>query len=294
MWKLNVWKSRHLPMSKAVIKRVAKAKIVPGERNLSGTRAAILEQQIEAGDLLAFRWVLGVLPDGTEYRINGQHTSRLFLNGLKAPKQAHVSLEVYDCDDLHDVVDLWSRFDPQISSRSKQQVVQTWTEGHADLKGIKRKTANLAVGAIAIHTYGAGVVKAKGLHERCALLNEHAEFVRWLDTILTGKDRCHLLRTGVVWAIFRCWLKNKSACKEFWQQVAEGEGEKLSPPRKLERFLMLTVAKMGGGAKAVGIPQVEAREYMAKCIFAWNAWRQGQACLRTLRYHRNRPDPEVL
>ena len=39
--------------------------------------------------------------------------------------------------------------------------------------------------------------------------------------------------------------------------------------------------------------KVTAREFMAKCIYAWNAYRDGKKSLNTLRYYPNAPDPEA-
>ena len=128
---------------------------------------------------------------------------------------------------------------------------------------------------------------------KCSALNGNEEFVLWINALVTPKEHVHLKRVGVVWAMFKCWLKSSKSAREFWQRVAEGDGEKKSPERCLDKYLLTHNVDTGRGAKP-GVLRVTAREMMCRSVYAWNAWREGRKTVECLRFYPSAPDPEVI
>lgn len=260
-------------MTKDLAIKVAGLQRVPGERNVTQTRLYHLEREIEQGALTTFRWATAEIKGQPGvYRINGQHTSKIFANG-KEPCGT-VVLEHYVCDSLEDVVSLWSRFDPTISSRSKSDVLNTAFQSDEALKGLPAKQSHTAAKAAGIVEYGFGYTNKVSNFEKSQAALKHKEFVLWACQTFQQNGPC--LRVGVFVAALKTFMESKESASIFWREVQDGSNPSpTSASRALQRLLLEYSANTGNGART-GKKSLKWDQMAELCLSAWLSWRQGR------------------
>ena len=124
-----------------------------------------------------------------------------------------------------------------------------------------------------------------------ALLAEHRKVCEWIHELGIGKAK-HMLRAPVIAAMVSTYRKSQRAAEEFWTGVRDGAGLKKVDARLTIREYLKDVSLQGGTKNATGRDLSDRRCMYAKCIHAWNAWRDDRPT--QLKYHAGAPLPKPV
>jgi hypothetical protein len=94
----------------------------PTERVFDPSRAKMIREKAEAGQLIAFNWAVAKIGD-KEYRVNGQHSSAVLseLNG-EFPQGLKVHMDTYEVDSNDGLALLFRQFDSRKSGHTPTDV----------------------------------------------------------------------------------------------------------------------------------------------------------------------------
>lgn len=264
-------------------------KAVPNERPLSPNRIKRLKQKITIHGALPFRWGRAeVIENGQVYRVNGQHTSTMIVkDSAMITDKMKATVEEYLCDSMRDLADLYGQIDSQESSRNAGDINLSHAAVIDGLMDCNKRVINLGVTALAHEKWGDQYTR-QPKEDRAALMDTAPEFLVFMDKLKKGLDHSDWRAIGrgpVAMAMLATWRKNRKDAVTFWNLVATGEGEDTKKPdRVLGKYLMRTGVNTGRPKAARGIGRSEGSPLMyARCIVAWNAWRQGKST--TLRVY---------
>ncbi len=297
MWTLSNKPKTH-KVTKALARQFMEMDPAPHDRPLSERRLLVYERLFSQGSFRPCTWATATCKEtGTTYRVNGKHTSTI-LSMMEPLPEYYVTIEEYDCETLDDVARLYATFDSKMQSRTVGDINASFAATVPELREIAGRTINVSVSGLSLHFWGRKASASRQPAERAELILEHSDFIKWLDKLftsnLTKQERrsCqHLIRMGVVAAMFGSWNKAKGPATEFWMAVRDETGrEPTLPDRKLSRFLLSTTANRG-----IGIHRKKTaseHEFMIKCIHAWNAWRKGVPT--SLRYDASKEAPAYV
>jgi hypothetical protein len=262
----------------------------PHDRPLSERRLNAYRAMFQQGLFRPCTWAKAFCTETNGwYRVNGKHTSILLASMPEIP-EFYVTIEEYKCDTLHDVARLYATFDSRIQSRTSRDINVSFAATVPALAEVSGRVVNLSVVGMAYYTWGDACHK-KQPAERAELLLEHTDFVLWLNGIvgLKGKQKedegikssQHLQRGAVAAAMMATWMKVPDKATEFWTAVRDETGARNTlPDRKLAHWL-LTTGTLNVGVKTE--KRADEREFYARCVTGWNAWRQGKST--DLRYY---------
>jgi hypothetical protein len=275
-------KSELLSVTSELARKVAQMPGSATERPLDDKRLDYLKGQIMAGQATVFNWAIAVRPDGTERRINGQHSSDVTskLDG-DMPSGLMVNLSHYQVDDERDEILLFRQFDPKMSLRTKSDISGAYQMMEEDLRGVPRPAAKHAAEGIAWYLsrkVGVPVPKGDEVYDLFHT-SEYAPFIVWMGNVLTMKTP-ELKKAPVVGAIFATWEKDPDTAKDFWHNVSRG-GEEFSdkaPTTTLDRWLQETKTP-----KKRRAPITDTQLFQG-CIYAWNAQRNGKTAIERINY----------
>jgi hypothetical protein len=279
---MKIVKRELLPLTPTLAARVAGADDSAVERKLSATRQQLLAREFgsNGGPALPFLWTLALLPDGKRVRVNGNHTSRMFVEGMVPYYQDAVVLYTeIECKDLDEVAEAWGRYDGPHGTRTRRDSVRAWQMADPDLSKYSTRTIGLAMTGIALATESGVQVSpeiGRTMHGNKGFLAFAAEMVP--DR---GKASRMLDRGPVYAAMYLTYRKAPTDAKSFWTAVRDGTGAApSSPDRVLQVYLLSTSVGAGRGAAQFSEDRVTM---MRKCLRAWNAWREGRAELKVLK-----------
>lgn len=289
MWKLASMRTTKVTLKLAV--EFDEMTAIGHERPLRESRLQVYERMVRAETFRPITWSSAFCAEnGETYRVNGQHTARLFRSLVSEFADQVVTIERYDCDTLDDVGRLWSTFDSAESARRASEINAAFASTVDELKLVPRRVIdNCVMGMAGYKT--AGVFQGPGYGtppERAEALLEHTDFVMWVNLLLTGKDigskSQHLQRGGVVASMFGSWLKAKKPATEFWTAVRDETGAKPTcADRQLARWLLTTIVRPSTAGSVPRKKMADAREMFARCTYMWNAWRNG-AEVKQIKY----------
>jgi hypothetical protein len=262
-----------VPMTRELAIQMAGLQRVPGERKVSNQRTSHLMGEIDQGVLTTFRWVTAQIKgQAGVYRINGQHTSRIFAS--RRDPVGTVVLEHYVCDTLEDVVSLWSRFDPIVSSRSKKDIFDTTFKSDPDLANLPVQQLHAAAKAVAIVELGFGYTNKASSYAKAQAALKEKQFLIWACSNFTPTGHC--LRVGCFVAALQTYRDAKEPAETFWREVQEGTNpDPASGSRSLQRVLLEYSANLGKGART-GKKTLLWDQTAELCLSAWHSWRQGR------------------
>lgn len=253
---------------------------VPRERTIKPARLSQLKANFADGVIIPFRWVYTTL-NGVDYRANGQHTSYLFQNGTPVPPGAVCVLEHWASQSMDDVIQLWSVYDPQSSSRTKVELTANFQHSRPLLTECRGRTVMLAQGALCIEKFGFGYTNKVSIPQKLDCLRSGEDFVLWADAYMSQP---HMLRVGVVYAMLKTYRKDRDAASAFWKEVLEGTNpDPKSGSRQLQFFLLSTNADTGNGARAKGKPKAGWLEIATVGVTCWNYWRDSKPLGRIVK-----------
>lgn len=231
----------------AAAKRLQAMKGIDSERAIKNYRIARIKTKTLGGEARPFNWAVGRVPAlGLESRVNGQHSSEMFLN-LTDEEWAQVLFpilvdwEEYECETKKDLALLFEQFDPSWSSRSHEDIAGFHMGQYDHLKSLPRKlgeklSAGLAWYAIHVERQQ----KTAGMQFEFFHSNHEVQpFLTWAGTAVNQKRNTELLNAPVVAAMYHTTRGNDEAARLFWKDLAKGYEalEDGSMASKLSSFL---------------------------------------------------------
>jgi hypothetical protein len=292
MWKL-IDKPRTVRVTKPIAREFAEMDAPPQDRPLNERRLLIYRRMLANESFRPVSWARCYCKEtGGTYRINGKHTSTL-LAGLESLPEFYAVIESYEAETLEDVARLYATFDSKTQSRTSNDINRAFAASVPELAPLPAKLISVAVTGISYAKW----LDAYSTHtaaDRAELLLDHTDFVLWLHDLIGGHKETyrHLYRGPVVAAMFQTWQKSHKDATTFWLAVRDETGEMPSlPDRRLAKWLSTMYLSFGMGAAGPAYRRASSREFLVRCIHAWNAWRKGKTT--DLKYHPNANVPAV-
>lgn len=281
-------------LTAALAKKYATMQPVPRERPLSPKRIRELTADIQAKKTIVFQWACAQVM-GALYRVNGQHTSHLFYTNPKLITGGlRVNVTTYECKDMAEVAELYSKFDSGVSSRNAGDVNRVYAGTLESLMDLPTWLVNLCTTGLAYAKWGEKYM-GKRREERAQLLTENEDFILFIQELsrTQGSGGFKSMKKGaVVAAIYETYQLSEDISRQFWTAVRDATGVSPDlPDRQLNNFLITTA--LNSGANITGNKSAASRrEVFAKCILAWNAFRRGE--VTRLRYAPSKPLPTPI
>jgi hypothetical protein len=168
---------------------------------------------------------MAVLPDGRRFKLNGHTRSYLWETGaVPAPKILHV--DVYHCDTINDVVELYSHFDSRFAvDTSSDQVVGAARLAGLDFKSPLLRSARYgsAVKHLYTQAYQVWGQSHSDLNFVCEAINAYAEELRLLDTINPTSAQ---FKAGIIMAALATLKHDGAVALGFWERFQNNKGRK--------------------------------------------------------------------
>lgn len=273
-----MWKLSEKPMTILVTRQIAtewaEMQAVPNERPLSKRRIEVYQRALEEGSFRPVVWAKCLCKqDRVTYRVNGHHTSAM-LTGLGKIPPFYATIESYTADDLDDIVKLHATFDSQMQNRTSSDIYRTFAGTIPELRELPQRHVCSIVGGLA-YAQWADSYYAHSPAERAELLLDQARFATWFHKLVTTPEHIGLLcRVPVAGAMFATYEKSQKDAAAFWTAVRDASGPTPElPDRQLSAWLSRFSVAKGKGAMA-GARRAPTREFYARSIHAWNAWRR--------------------
>lgn len=282
--------SETVPLTKELVKRMAGLKPAQVERPLEPKRVDYLDERRTLNRLVPFNWSI-VKWNGTEYRMNGQHSSCMLarLDG-NLPEGLFAHLDVFEVETEADMITLFRQFDPPKSVRSSSDVCNAFQCWHPALKDVDYKVGQKILIGIAFFRksiMGYPGCKAEDVGQ---LYNEeqYHPFIKWVAKDFFGVKELH--KTAVIAAMYATWEVDAVDAAKFWGQVADptNNANDSAPVRMLSSELLATRDK--DRRKRLYLKPIEV---YSKCILSWRAFRADVTNLRTLKWFKDKGIPEA-
>jgi hypothetical protein len=275
-------KSETKPLNEDLLTEFSSLPGGPTERLFKEARVAHLRNKILNGNAIPFIWAIAEM-NGQKIRVNGLHSSTMLKNlDGERPEDLTVHLDTYHVDDKQGLVRLFRQFDDRKSGRDAADVAGAFQMLEDPLVPLDRIVAKRAVEGIAWFDWNVEGVKTLLGDDRYMLFHETAihPFLIWCDGIYDLKTK-ELEEVPISAAMWATWKKSKEAAEEFWKLVAHGgpTNEDNHPATKLDEWLKMAKDKK----KQELSKKPKPGEFFNGCIYAWNAYRKGDATLGKIK-----------
>jgi len=212
---------------------------------------------------------VAVMPDGTQYLMNGQHTCQ---SGIMAKKTFKASYQEYSCETDQDLWMLFGSFDVH-RARSESNIMKA-ARGlfeNEELNAVPLRV--LQVSASALLYLGSGMTpnfatRALTKVDKASLVDKHKE-----DVLITHEYCSHFgksMQVGVVIALMATFRKNPGKARVFWDRVILGDKlERGTPQYALNHFLYALAGKVPNGGMSGHITRYKT------CVAWWNSFIDG-------------------
>jgi hypothetical protein len=263
----------------------------PDDRPLQERRLEFHRENLRAGSFRSPEWASAYCVETQKtYRINGKHTS-IVLQDWDDPDYHKIVLTRYTCPTLRDVAALYATYDARESSRTHKDIYTVFARTHAALSDLPKNYIAQAIAGMAWAIWG-HEAKRKSASERAQLALTNPQFVVFVAETIAGVEGRHLNRAGVVAAMYKTWSKNKGDSAQFWRMVRTGEAaDPNHASRVLQRWLLTATAGRHASSTSRSERSAGAREFMARCIHGWNAFRKNEST--RLQYFAKADLPDV-
>lgn len=253
-------------------------------------KARIKEKVLSHGTT-TFRWCFGnVLSSGLQRRVNGQHSSEVFLE-LTAEEWRQVRFpivviwEEYECDTIEDLPSLFEQFDPTWSSRNKQDLIGAHMGIHEDLrKGVSRYIAEKATAGISWYASKVEGNRKTGPEFQFSLVHDKdaSAFLLFCGTFLQRKKTDEMTNKAVMAAMYH--TATDDDIKNFWRRVAGGKVhlDADSVEYKLSEFLEMVADPQAEWPRNVkkhfnrGHERPDDKDIFATCLNALSSYLKGR------------------
>jgi hypothetical protein len=271
----------------------------PGDRKLQEPHVVFLARQMTAG---TFRWeqvsLITCFWEGTEYRMNGQHTAWARLTSkLPDSHRTPVQLLKYEAKTEQDMRQLYASID-RGKPRNMGNVVISYLAGREEFPDYTKSLLKKLCQGLALWKWESD--EQRSLHtgdERAYLmLTEHHKLAlsvgNFLKTSETA-DSKHMNRAPSTAAMFATFHKAPQIAAEFWRVVRDGVGiDRKEDPRHALRNYLMTTALAATSRAGPDVRIVTQEEMYRGCLLAWNQYRANKP-LRQIRSHKIDSRPEV-
>lgn len=229
-----------------------------------------------------------ILPAGTKYRMNGQHTcwAREY---MEADWPCRVALLEYEAATVADMRQLYASID-RGAARQNGDVLISLLAGTDQFRNVPRRVLKPLAAGLALWLSPVNHSSKRDATELAQLLQtKYAALANRISTFLTEgaqvDNREVLLRSSVVASMFDTFDVAPNKAVEFWEAVRNGLNfQSLNDPRKKLREALagaVVVGARGTNRSAAGdVKRVTAEEMYRWCIYCWNAWRRGEELKR--------------
>ena len=301
------WELKGMPKTVRVTTKIARdwseMPAVQTDRPLSERRLQAYRRMVEIKGFRPVTWAKAYCKEtDSTSRINGKHTSTLFATLDLEKYELLAVIEEYVCDTLEDLAKLYSTYDSRLQTRTAGDVNRSFSAVIPELADMPADFINNTVAGLAWWATPLAVNKTTAA-ERAERLFDEVGFVLWLAELFhvgdksRGGDRMptrHLSRAPVIGAIRACYEKSQRGAAEFWTAVRDETGPRPNTPdRKLARYLtQMSVAIGSASADKPARFKATQREFYAKCLTAWNAWRRGDTT--DLKYYPDKKLPAAI
>jgi len=269
---------------------------IPGsdvERELKDARTKWLAGRIYSEELcLGFDWAIAVMPDGTEVRVDGMHSSLMLREKLDAGiplPDVTVRIRRYSVKDEAGLVLLFRQFNPRESSRTKSDVAGAYQQAYSDfgaldpatgvkiLKGISWWTKNIAK---------LPVPKGDDIGELYSDVENHP-FIEWIIPFMTNKNP-EIVKGGaaVVGALMALHKVNPITADDFIQRMTK---ELEEDPKSPVKYCGDALSEFADPKKKSSLDQHERYYLIVTCF---NMERQGLSIDKVLRINTKKDPPE--
>lgn len=252
-------------------------KTFEGERPVRERHVQFLFDEYGAGRFLWQNIILASarLPNGEEYRINGQHTCwmRVFIPERDEPVNAVVRAMTYTVADEHQLRALYSAFD-RGAPRTQAHVGKVLLMGSRVVDGIPNSTINHVLAGFRIYfTHDHHKRAAMSVEEWCGMIEaNHATNFNIVGRFVSmhEQDGRWVKRSAVVGAMIATFEKNVEGATEFWEGVCNGLGmsSKTDPRYLLRKYLTEHAIQ-----SRTGLATTHTEEMYSVCIQMWNHYR---------------------
>lgn len=245
----------------------------------------------------------GDLPAGTEYRINGHHTSWAFIQCVEAGFTPTFTIDMlkYRAATVADMKALYARTDAG-APRTKGHRTFVQVNDYRDYVTFSKNTIDLVSAAIPVWFANSDGIKTNLTSEQIVRImnSTHYDLCVSVCRIIT---QCGVHRTGhkmigrapVVAAMLATAAVAATEAVEFWTGMANGIGFRDGGDPRLILRDHLSEHSLSAGRSSLksGKDIVMAESMYRWCLYAWNAWRRGKQ-LKQLRVDSKNTRPEVV
>lgn len=258
-----------------------------GQRPLKKRHVKDLEKKMMDGTFLTGDIAYAKLcyNGGETVLVNGQHQCNAVVN-TGATIDAVVT--EYECYEPEDVSLLYRQFDDNairsIQDRIRVEAIALGVDWPANV-------ASLVVASIAF-------IRGKNAasrNEKVELLKESIAEGAFVNSILAGQSQrsAFIFRIPVVIAMILTWKVSRQDAWKFWISVRDGEElKKTMPEYALRNFLLRVKMSTHKIVQKNTQENVDAKEILARCITAWNAFRKSEKT--ALKYYADKPIPKAI
>ena len=254
----------------------------PGERPITKRRMDYLHRRFIEGNFHTPCWA-SCRTNGTEYRINGQHTSKMVLQVADFPVGLKVFMLNFKADGVEDLPELFAQFDSKYSQRNASDIAGAHGGLHSELAKMTGQELARVCFAIALsdtNCWDLCRTRRPDEEERARLIhdNRNAEFALWVLLLI---KHASTNQSGVLAAAYRTWTKDAHYADVFWRHVVrEGHPDPEHPTRMLAKVLL--------GRKAdKGTAKWSAKRFMIHSLRAWNAARTKKSIMSLGQFNKN-------
>jgi hypothetical protein len=231
-------------LTRELAQRFASMTPIAGERDCKPKRLAFFENHVAQKTFIDPTWSKGICKtDGHEYRLDGQHSSRVLAN-LEAENfpELMVTVDIYEFDSLkEDAALLFEKFDHPDSVRDDLDMIHFDKAQHPDLADLDKRFLDKAAKGILF--YQRELVKDGELFpkRRKGLYFDHEgnrKFVTWLAQFNATTHDWIIKKPAIVAEIYADYLYNEEMAGEFWGWVfKENHPDETHESRELTRTL---------------------------------------------------------
>jgi hypothetical protein len=204
-----------------------------GERAEKEAREAWLKAKAMSGESIRYVWDIARVGDETDgKRVNGQHTSRVFLSltdeeWTRVPLPVTIILSEYRCDTPKDISILFEQFDDIRSARTKPDKIGAHLVHYPQLQAVL-KDRDVAVKLTQGLTFYAQRVLLEPVTDESqfgALHRNHDThtFLMFAGQFLSKRKTRELLHPPILAAMYHTTRFETSNAQDFWLDVSLGK-----------------------------------------------------------------------
>jgi hypothetical protein len=242
------------------------------ERPLNENRLDYLKDRLLDGLAIPFIWSY-VTYKGKDYRMNGQHSSKMLasMNG-NMPQGLVAHIDQFEVESEEEMVAIFRQYDARVSGRSPLDVANAYASVVPGLQGIQRDVLKIAAEGINWVNSNIERLPPSKADDRYAALMEgrNLTFLQWIATVFSMKTP-EMKQQPVVGAMYKTFFIDPEQAAKFWASVARGGDEynDTNPERQLDVWLRRTKDK-------TDVLKCSPTQIYQACVIAWNAFVDGK------------------